>query len=100
MAKRVEQDVADFDSRQRLTDAVKRRDELIRNVERVQGRLDVARQELASVEAECRQKKVDPDKIGEVIRKLQERYETSVAGLEDRIRQGETALAPFLREST
>jgi len=83
---------------QDLTALVQRRDTLRENIQRVRGRLDSARQELADTEAECRSKKVDPDKIDTVITQLEQRLETEVTDLSARLEQAEIQVAPFLEE--
>jgi septation ring formation regulator EzrA len=77
---------------------IKRRDTLRTNVDRVQGRLDSAKKELAAAEEECRKKKVDPAKIDEVITQLTSRLDAETAALTARIDAAEKKVAPFLTE--
>jgi len=79
-----------------LTALVQRRDRLRESVQRVQGRLDSARQDFAAVEEECRKKKVDPDQIDTVIARLEQRLEAEVANLTAQLGQAETQLMPYL----
>lgn len=86
------------DRRQRLDKAIERRDRLQEEVQRVKGRLEAARQELSSVEEECRSKGIDPSKLDDAIERLSARYEKSVDDLETRIQQSEQAMKPFVGE--
>jgi predicted nuclease with TOPRIM domain len=86
------------ENRERLDRAIKRRDKLRNEVQRVAGKLEAARTELASVEAECRDKGVSPDKLDAVIEQLEQRYEEAVSDLETRIGEAEEALEPFVGE--
>ena len=85
--------------RQQLDEAIQRRDQLRSEVQRVTGRLDSARSELAAVEAECRDKGVDPSLLDTAIERLTERYESVLSGLETSIQEAETALQPFTGEA-
>ena len=64
--------------RQRLDAVIARRDKAARNKERAQGRLDSARNSLASVEAEIREKGVEPEKIDEMIEAVERKLEKLV----------------------
>jgi chromosome segregation ATPase len=86
------------DNRQRLDRVIKRRDTLRNEVQRVTGRLEAARKELSSVEAECREKGVAPEKLDAVIEQLEGRYEEAISDLETRIGEAEEALEPFVGE--
>ena len=86
------------DNRERLDRAIKRRDNLRDEVQRVVGKLEAARTELTSVENECRDKGIDPSRLGEAIHTLESRYEDSVVELETRIHKAEKALEPFVAE--
>ncbi len=77
---------------------VVRRDRLRENVQRVKGRLDSARADLASVEEECLKKKVDPEKIDVVIDQLTTSLESEITRLQDMITLAESQVAPFLEE--
>jgi len=88
------------DRRQRLDRVIKRRDRLQKDVQRVTGRLEAARQELDGLKQECRDKGIDPDKLDDAIKRLTERYDGAVKDLETRIQQSEQALAPFVGEDS
>jgi len=85
--------------RQRLDDAVKRRDSAARNIERVQGRLDGARKTVEEVEAEIRARGIEPDKLDEAIEAVKKKAEGLVTELEGRITQSEQEISPFLGQN-
>lgn len=78
---------------------IQRRDTLRDNVQRVKGRLDSARKDVAAIEAECAQRKVPPDKLAEAIDKLGARRDALVAELATGIAAAEKAVAPYLEET-
>ncbi len=84
---------------QRLEAASKRRDTLAAECRRIEGRLEAAEESLRTVEAECRAKGIDPDKIDEVIDKLEAKLNDLVTQVEADVAKAELALAPFLKES-
>lgn len=85
-------------SRQRLDEALSRRDALQRDVERLKGRLDAARQAQARVEEECRNKGINPNDLDATLEKLAQRYQAAVSDLETRITAAEEAVKPFAGE--
>ena len=86
------------DLRRRLDAAVTRRDTVEQNKQRVQGRLDSARETLSQVEEECRSRKVDPDRLDEAIQKLTQRCADEVERLEQQVANAERDLAPYVEE--
>lgn len=88
------------DRRQRLDEAIRRRDRLRSEVQRIKGRLEGARSELEAVETECREKGVDPEMLDTAIERLAERYETVLSDLEEGIQTAEQALQPYVGEGT
>ena len=90
--------MAELDPKVRIANLVQRRDRLQANVQRIQGRRDAAATELASVEEECRKKKVDPAKIDETIATLTSKLTTETNALEAKIKAAEEKVAPFLKE--
>lgn len=84
---------------QRLEAASKRRDTLTAECRRIEGRLEAAEEALRTVEAECRAKGIEPEKIDEVIEKLEVKLTDLVTQVEADIAKAEVALAPFLKES-
>lgn len=81
----------------RLDNLVKRRAKLDADVQRVSGRLEAARQELASVEAECAKKGVDPTELDSTIEKLEKRYGQILEEVETQLDKAEEDLQPFLK---
>lgn len=84
---------------QRLETLLQRRDQLKENVQRIKGRLDSARQDEATCVAECLSRKIPPEKLGETILQLEQRFDSSVEELERKVLQGEQAVKPFLEEA-
>lgn len=82
--------------RERFEAAVARRDDLRAKVQRIQGKLDASRQQVAAIEAECASKKIDPDNLDRVIRQLQARYLEGVEAFEARVEQAGAQLAPYI----
>ncbi len=83
----------------RLEAALNRRADLAAEVQRITGKLEAARKNLEEVEAACREKGVEPDKLDETIEKLTERYESDIEKLEQEVDAASQALAPYLKES-
>lgn len=83
----------------RLDEAIRRRDDAAAKKQRIEGRLEAAKTALEEVEAECREKGVDPENLDATIDKLAERYGAAVEQLEQEVEAAESALAPFLKES-
>lgn len=84
---------------QRLDAALERRSDLEAKRQRLEGKLEAARKNLAAVEAECREKGVDPDKLDPTIAKLTKKYQSLVETLEQAVESADAALAPYLKES-
>ena len=84
----------------RLEDAVKRRDKLASEVQRMKGRLESAEQSLETVERECRDRKIEPDQLDKAIESLSDRYTQAVSDIENEITTAETALQPYLQDTT
>lgn len=89
-----------MDPKQRIANIEKRLREANNNLSQIQGRYESAKENVAAVEKECRDRKIDPDKIDEVLKTLEERLKKAAAKLEDDITNTERALAPFLGETT
>jgi len=83
---------------QRLEDAIRRRDSAQRTVQRLQGRLAAAQDDVTAIEKECTERGVAPDKLDAAIVQLERRYETAVANFEKDITAVEAKLAPFVEE--
>lgn len=83
----------------RLDTAIQRRNDLIAQKQRFEGKLEAARKSLEEVESECRLKGMDPHQLGQTIEQLEERYQASIEQLEQEVSEAEAALAPYLKES-
>lgn len=79
----------------RLDAAIKRRDTAASTVQRLQGRLSAAQDDVATIEAECNERGVPPDKLDPAIIQLERRYEKAVTAFEEEITAAEGNLAPF-----
>ena len=82
-----------------LDEAIKRRNGLESEVQRIRGRLESAESGLADVEAECKKRGIDPDQLDKTIDQLLTRYTTSVDEITTQIDDAEKALAPFLGDT-
>lgn len=81
--------------RAQLDVLVKRRDTLKATRDRLLGRLESAKADLAAVEDECRKRGVPPEKLEATIVELTRRFEVATADLSDRISAAETNIKPF-----
>lgn len=79
----------------RLEKIIRRRGELDAEIQRIQGKLDSARESRDQARKECEDRGVDPDKIDEAIEKLETQFETEVGTLEQELAEAESALEPF-----
>ena len=61
-----------------LQKALKKKKELDSELQRLQGKLEFAKQNLEQIEDECAELGVDPSTLDEIISELTEEYETSV----------------------
>lgn len=84
------------DLKARLDLAVKRRDELAQKRQRVLGRLEESERALDALRAKCKAKNLDPDNLGAVIDKMTATLEQSVATLNDKLTEAESALDPYI----
>lgn len=75
---------------------VARRDSVQQNLQRIRGRLDQAKKELADIDAECRAKGLDPEKLEETLTALIEQYDIDFASFEASVAQAEKDITPFL----
>jgi CHASE3 domain sensor protein len=81
----------------RIEAAIKRRDDLHAQKERVLGRLEEAEKNLKTVRSECQAKNVDPDQLDATIVKLETALAASVTELESQISEAEKALKPYIQ---
>lgn len=83
---------------ERLDAVLKRRDALSAEVQRIKGRLEAARNTQSEIEAECREKGIEPDKLETTIEKVTTRYNDLVTQLEQEVEAASQALDPYLQE--
>lgn len=79
-----------------LEEALTRRKRVSETLERLKGRKEQAEANLAQIEEECRAKKIDPEKIEEVIQQLENKYRAIVKEIERETQEAERALEPFV----
>jgi len=84
-----------MDRRQRLQEALQKRDQLREKVSLIKGKLEAARSEVVTVEEECLQRKVNPAELDSTIQKLQARFDESIQGLEERIQTATAQVGLF-----
>jgi len=82
---------------QRLTDAISRRDRASTTVQRLQGRLQAAQDDVATVEEECVERGVPPAKLDAAIKQLEGRHDKALTAFETEIAEAEGKLAPFIQ---
>lgn len=90
--------MGDLDAR--LEKAIKKRNTLSKEVERLRGRKEEAEKNLRAVEEECRAKKFEPEQIDQVIGQLETLYASQVEELEQEIADSEQKLAPYIGDNT
>jgi hypothetical protein len=83
---------------QRLEAAIKRRDAVQQTVQRLQGRLSAAQDDVSAIERECNERGVPPDKLDAAIIQLERRYDAAVGAFEKDISSVEGRLAPYLED--
>lgn len=83
----------DLDSR--LAAAIKTRDRLAGEAQRIAGRKEASEKALADVEADIRSKNLDPSTLDATLTKLTSAYEQSVESFVADVAKAEEALSPF-----
>tara|TARA_B110000503_G_C6750644_1_gene251425 strand:- start:102 stop:362 length:261 start_codon:yes stop_codon:yes gene_type:complete len=61
-----------------LQTALKKKKDLDSEIQRLQGKLEIARQNLELIENECAEMGIDPNNLDTIIAELTEKYELSV----------------------
>jgi predicted nuclease with TOPRIM domain len=79
--------------------ATKRRETLVSELRRLEGKLEAAETALRTLEEECRSKGIDPGKIDEIIEQLRTKYKTLVEQVEQDVASADRALSPYLKET-
>jgi chromosome segregation ATPase len=88
-----------MEPRERLANIQERITSATASVQKIKGRHESATKSLESVQQECRDNKIDPDKIDEVITSLEQRFTFDAEKLEQDIDKAEQELAPFRGET-
>jgi len=78
--------------------AIKKRNSLEAQIQRIQGKREATAKALASIEDECRRKGIDPAKLDETIDEMTSRFGQEVKAFEDRLEKAEKALTPYTGE--
>lgn len=81
---------------QQLEEVVQRRKKVAETLERLKGRKEQAEQNLNAIETECREKKIDPDQIDDIIEKLETKFRGLVEELTKDTEEAERKIAPFV----
>lgn len=84
-----------LDLKSRLDAAIRKRDQLAGQIQRVTGRLEEAERAREALREECRAKNIDPDKLDEAITKLGQVLESSLANFESKLDEATKAMEPF-----
>lgn len=82
--------------RSELDALIVRRDAVKATKDRLLGRLESAKADLASVEDECAKRGIHPDRLDATIAELNRRYEEAVTDLSTRISAAEEQIKPFI----
>lgn len=86
------------DLTRRLDAASKRREALVSECRKLEGKLEAAEAALKAIEDECHAKGIDPDKLDELIQRLTVKYNDLVTQVERDVATAEAALTPFTKE--
>lgn len=78
-----------------LNQLIQKRNQVAQDLERMLGRREQAQKTLAELEAECRAKNIDPDRIEQTIQELRNRLQLLVPELEEKIARCAEALAHY-----
>lgn len=81
-----------------LETLIQKRQRVRNEIQRLEGRLEGARQSKVEVEGECRNRGVDPDKLDEIIDKLEVRYKNLVREIAEETEQAAQDLAQYQRD--
>lgn len=84
------------DPKARLESIRRRLSKVNADLQNLRGQYESASKAVAEIESECREKNIDPDRIDEIIEKLNEKFEHEASELEGMITKAEKDLAPYL----
>lgn len=85
---------------QDLEETLQRRKRVMAELERLGGRREQAQATLAAVEEEIRQKGIEPSKIDENLKRLEDKYRGLIEDLTRDVAEAERAIAPFVKGNT
>lgn len=78
-----------------LQNALQKKKDLTSELQKLQGKLEIAKQQMEQVEKECEELGVDPNNLDEIIDDLTERYEQSVLDFVNSINALDTKLQQY-----
>jgi|14BtaG_2_1085337.scaffolds.fasta_scaffold36617_2 uncharacterized protein YfcZ (UPF0381/DUF406 family) len=81
---------------ERLRKAIAARDKLAGDIQRISGKKQAAEQALEEVEQEIRDANLDPETLGETLRKLEQGLETSIREFEIKLQKANESLKPYM----
>lgn len=81
-----------------LEEALSRKQKLIQTLQRLEGRLDAAKADKLKIENTIREKKIEPEDLGNVIQSLSERKTTLLQQLEADLIAAENSLQPYMEK--
>lgn len=84
--------------KQILDVAIRRRDKVSGDVQRVKGRLESAQASLQEVVDECQARNIDPKTLGSKVSRVRTELTASIQTVNEKIAAAEKKLAPFLQE--
>lgn len=79
----------------RLEQAIKKRDTISSEVQKLKGKLEAAKTNLSTLEGECRAKNLDPDNLEAVLAALNTKYEALVTELETKLGEADGKLQAY-----
>jgi len=80
----------------RLAAALKERDRLAAEAQKIQGKKEAAEKALSDLRAEIVEKKLDPDNLDETIQTLESAYSADVEAFEKAVAKAKEAITPYL----
>lgn len=84
----------------RLEEAVKKRDTLAAEAQRIEGRKQAAEKALEEIRKEILEKKLDPDTLSETITNLEASYKEAVIKFEADVEAARVSLTPYQERIT
>jgi predicted HicB family RNase H-like nuclease len=77
---------------------IRKRQQIKNEIQRLEGRLEAAKQSKEEIYEECRKRGVDPENLDEIIEKLGVRYENLVRELAEETEQAARDLAQYQQD--